>query len=64
MKSALPQAALAIGAHAIAVLVGGGWNNRGKGTGNKSEQSGKNNEALHLIFPLRIGRAGGTDAND
>jgi len=49
---------------AVAVLVSGGRNYRGKGARNEGEQGRNNNEALHLIFPLRIRRAGGTDADD
>jgi len=64
MKSALAQTGLAFGAHAVAVLVGGGRSHRSKGACNEGEQSRNKNEALHLIFPLRIYRAGGTDADD
>jgi hypothetical protein len=64
LKSALAQTGLAVLTHAVAVLVGGGRNYRSKGAGNEGEQSRNKNEALHLIFPLRIRRAGGTDADD
>ena len=49
--SALAGAALAIVAHAIAVRIGGGRNHSGEGTGDKGEESGQDNEALHGLFP-------------
>jgi hypothetical protein len=49
-KSALAGAALAIGLEAIAMRVGGGGCRRGERTGDKGEQGGHDDEALHVAF--------------
>jgi hypothetical protein len=35
------------------VRVGGGGSRRGERTGDKGEQDGKNDEAIHVAFPFR-----------
>jgi len=63
IRSALPQAALAIVAHAIAVRIGGGWRHCGENTADRDQQGRKKNEVLHLFFPFSH-PASGRDADD
>jgi hypothetical protein len=51
IKSALPQAALALVAKTIAMRIGAGGSHRGEGTGDKGKQNRNNDEALHMAFP-------------
>jgi hypothetical protein len=53
IKSAFPRAALAVSFEAVAMRVGGGGRHRGECTGEKGEQDGENDEALHVAFPFR-----------
>ena len=50
IKSALAGAALAIGLEAIAMRIGGGRRHRSERAGDKGEQDGDNDEALHVAF--------------
>ena len=51
IKSAFTSTALAIGLEAIAMRIGGGRGHRGERAGDKGEQDGENDEALHVAIP-------------